>query len=68
MEAAVRSRTGSVLGRQTILKLYHFPGQKRTPITEELGIAGAPNLCKVSTKSKRFITEKPAMGLALHLY
>lgn len=46
MEAVVKSRTGSILGKHSILKMYFFPGQKTT--SDHVPIAGAPHVCKVS--------------------
>jgi hypothetical protein len=45
MEAVVKSRNGSVLGKRSILKMYFFPGQKTT--SDHAPIPGAPHVCKV---------------------
>jgi protein-tyrosine phosphatase len=45
MEAVVKSRTGSILGKHSILKMYFFPGQKTT--SDHVPIVGAPHVCKV---------------------
>jgi hypothetical protein len=45
MEAVVKARNGSVLGKHTILKMYFFPGQKTT--SDHMPIHGAPHVCKV---------------------
>jgi len=46
MEAVVKSRSGSILGKHSILKMYFFPGQKTT--SDHVPITGAPHVCKVS--------------------
>jgi hypothetical protein len=46
MEAVVKSRNGSILGKHSILKMYFFPGQKTT--SDHVPINGAPHVCKVS--------------------
>lgn len=45
MEAVVKSRNGSILGKHSILKMYFFPGQKTT--SDHVPINGAPHVCKV---------------------
>ncbi|KAG0594286.1 hypothetical protein M758_UG064500 [Ceratodon purpureus] len=45
MEAVVKSRNGSILGKHSILKMYFFPGQKTT--SDHVPIDGAPHVCKV---------------------
>lgn len=45
MEAVVKSRNGSILGKHSILKMYFFPGQKTT--SDHVPITGAPHVCKV---------------------
>lgn len=45
MEAVVKARNGSVLVKQSILKMYFFPGQKTT--SSYVNIDGAPHVCKV---------------------
>ncbi|KAL2634189.1 hypothetical protein R1flu_005668 [Riccia fluitans] len=45
MEAIVKSRIGSVLGKRAILKMYFFPGQKTS--SDHLQIPGAPHVVKV---------------------
>ena len=45
MEAIVKARNGSVLGKQSILKMYFFPGQKKT--SDYADIPGAPHVYKV---------------------
>lgn len=49
MEAVVKSRNGSVLGKRSILKMYFFPGQKTT--SDHAPIPGAPHVCKVCVVS-----------------
>ncbi|KAL9435401.1 hypothetical protein AB3S75_021637 [Citrus x aurantiifolia] len=44
MEAIVRARNGSVLGKGTILKMYFFPGQRTS---SHIQIHGAPHVYKV---------------------
>lgn len=44
MEALVRTRNGSVLGKGSILKMYFFPGQR---ISSHIQIHGAPHVYKV---------------------
>ncbi|KAI4378225.1 hypothetical protein MLD38_015734 [Melastoma candidum] len=44
MDAFVKSRNGSVLGKGSILKMYFFPGQKTS---SHIPIQGAPHLFKV---------------------
>lgn len=44
MEATVRVRNGSVLGKGSILKMYFFPGQRTS---SHIQIHGAPNVYKV---------------------
>ncbi|KAF8008217.1 hypothetical protein BT93_K2020 [Corymbia citriodora subsp. variegata] len=44
MEAIVKSRNGSVLGKGSILKMYFFPGQRTS---SHIQIHGAPNVYKV---------------------
>lgn len=44
MEAIVKSRNGSVLGKGSILKMCFFPGQKTSSYIQ---IRGAPNVFKV---------------------
>ncbi|XP_010544899.1 PREDICTED: paladin-like [Tarenaya hassleriana] len=44
MESIVNDRSGSVLGKGSILKMYFFPGQRTS---SNMQIHGAPNLCKV---------------------
>ena len=46
MEAVVKSRNGSILGKHSILKMYFFPGQKTT--SDHVPINGAPHVCKAS--------------------
>lgn len=45
MEAFVKARNGSVLGKRSILKMYFFPGQKKT--SDYADIPGAPHVYKV---------------------
>ncbi|CAM6102777.1 unnamed protein product [Calypogeia fissa] len=45
MEAIVKARIGSVLGKRTILKMYFFPGQKTS--ADHVKINGAPHIFKV---------------------
>ncbi|KAG6550760.1 hypothetical protein Mapa_007664 [Marchantia paleacea] len=45
MEAIVKARIGSVLGKRAILKMYFFPGQKTT--SDHVQIPGAPHVFKV---------------------
>jgi hypothetical protein len=45
MEAVVKARSGSVLVKRSILKMYFFPGQKTS--SEYIDIEGAPHVCKV---------------------
>ncbi|KAJ7298358.1 hypothetical protein O6H91_03G019600 [Diphasiastrum complanatum] len=48
IEATINARNGSVLGKGSILKVYFFPGQKKTVSIDGIpGIPGAPNICKV---------------------
>eukprot|EP01018_Ginkgo_biloba_P008621 Gb_04877 [translate_table: standard] len=49
MEAIVKARNGSVLGKRSILKMYFFPGQRRTSTYAD--IPGAPNVYKVTRRS-----------------
>lgn len=51
MEAIVKSRSGSVLGKGSILKMYFFPGQK---MSSHLQIHGAPNVYEVHVFYFRF--------------
>jgi hypothetical protein len=44
MEAIVKARNGSVLGKGSILKMYFFPGQKRS---STINFCGAPQVFKV---------------------
>ncbi|KAF0922499.1 hypothetical protein E2562_037404 [Oryza meyeriana var. granulata] len=44
MEAIVKARNGSVLGKGSILKMYFFPGQKRS---SSINFSGAPHVFKV---------------------
>ncbi|KAF6164665.1 hypothetical protein GIB67_035100 [Kingdonia uniflora] len=44
MEAIVKSRNGSVLGKGSILKMYFFPGQRTS---SHIQIRGAPHVNKV---------------------
>lgn len=44
MEAIVKARNGSVLGKGSILKMYFFPGQRTS---SNLQIHGAPHVYKV---------------------
>ncbi|XP_028770949.1 paladin isoform X2 [Neltuma alba] len=44
MEAIVKDRNGSVLGKGSILKMYFFPGQRTS---SHIQIHGAPNVYKV---------------------
>eukprot|EP00268_Persea_americana_P018041 TRINITY_DN18855_c0_g1_i4.p1 TRINITY_DN18855_c0_g1~~TRINITY_DN18855_c0_g1_i4.p1 ORF type:complete len:1287 (-),score=280.78 TRINITY_DN18855_c0_g1_i4:321-4181(-) len=44
MEAIVRARNGSVLGKGSILKMYFFPGQRTS---SKIQIHGAPHVYKV---------------------
>ena len=45
MEAIVKDRNGSVLGKGSILKMYFFPGQRTS---SSIQIHGAPHVFKVS--------------------
>lgn len=49
MEAIVKARNGSVLGKGFILKAYFFPGQRTS---SHLQIDGAPHVYKVHLKFK----------------
>lgn len=44
MEAIVKARNGSVLGKGSILKMYFFPGQRTS---SHIQIHGAPHVFKV---------------------
>lgn len=44
MEAIVKDRNGSVLGKGSILKMYFFPGQRTS---SHIQIHGAPHVYKV---------------------
>lgn len=44
MEARVRARNGSVLGKGSILKMYFFPGQKKST---SMNFHGTPHVFKV---------------------
>lgn len=44
MEASVKVRSGSVLGKGCILKMYFFPGQRTS---SHIQIHGAPHVYKV---------------------
>lgn len=44
MEAMVKARSGSVLGKGSILKMYFFPGQKTSSC---IPFEGAPHIYKV---------------------
>ncbi|KQK14315.1 paladin [Brachypodium distachyon] len=44
MEAIVKARNGSVLGKGSILKMYFFPGQRRS---SSMNFRGAPHVIKV---------------------
>lgn len=44
MEAIVKGRNGSVLGKGSILKMYFFPGQRTS---SHIQIHGAPHVYKV---------------------
>lgn len=44
MEAVVKARNGSVLGKGSILKMYYFPGQRTS---SNIQIHGAPHVYKV---------------------
>ena len=44
MEAVVKARNGSVLGKGSILKMYFFPGQRTS---SDIQIHGAPHVYKV---------------------
>ncbi|KAL6968755.1 hypothetical protein U1Q18_034548, partial [Sarracenia purpurea var. burkii] len=46
MEAIVKGRNGSVLGKGSILKMYFFPGQR---ISSNIQIHGAPHVYKVDS-------------------
>ncbi|KAH7442546.1 hypothetical protein KP509_03G093600 [Ceratopteris richardii] len=45
MEAVVKARNGSVLVKRSILKMYFFPGQRKS--SGSISIEGAPHFCKV---------------------
>ena len=49
MEAIVKTRNGSVLGKGAILKMYFFPGQITS---SHIQIHGAPHVFKVCSKEK----------------
>lgn len=44
MEALVNARSGSVLGKGSILKMYFYPGQRTS---SRMQIPGAPHVYKV---------------------
>lgn len=44
MEAIIKNRSGSVLGKGSILKMYFFPGQRTS---SHIQIHGAPHVYKV---------------------
>jgi hypothetical protein len=44
MEAIVKARSGSVLGKGSILKMYFFPGQRRS---SSMNFRGTPHVIKV---------------------
>jgi hypothetical protein len=44
MEAIVKARSGSVLGKGSILKMYFFPGQRRSC---SMNFRGTPHVIKV---------------------
>lgn len=52
MESIVNERSGSVLGKGSILKMYFFPGQRTS---SRLQINGAPHVYKVGFKEMRFL-------------
>ncbi|KAJ7557303.1 hypothetical protein O6H91_05G121100 [Diphasiastrum complanatum] len=45
IEATIKHRNGAVLGKGSILKVYFFPGQKKTASNDE--IPGTPHICNV---------------------
>ncbi|KAH9319094.1 hypothetical protein KI387_020863 [Taxus chinensis] len=45
MEAIVKARNGSILGKRSILKMYFFPGQEKT--STYVDVPGAPHVYKV---------------------
>jgi len=49
MEAIVKSRNGSVLGKGSILKKYFFPGQRTS---SHIQIDGAPPVYKVCCRTR----------------
>lgn len=51
MEATVRVRNGSVLGKGSILKMYFFPGQRTS---SHIQIQGAPHVYKVCLHLKLY--------------
>uniref|UniRef100_A0A7I4E3I3 Paladin n=1 Tax=Physcomitrium patens TaxID=3218 RepID=A0A7I4E3I3_PHYPA len=68
MEAVVKSRNGSILGKHSILKMYFFPGQKTT--SDHVPITGAPHVCKVEgfpVHSMATPTIEGAKGVLSHL-
>lgn len=48
MEAIVKARNGSVLGKGSILKMYFFPGQRTS---SHIQIHGAPHVYEVCSCS-----------------
>jgi hypothetical protein len=52
MEAFVKARSGSVLGKGSILKMYFFPGQRTS---SHIQIHGAPHVYKVSLHDHPFV-------------
>lgn len=46
MEAIVKARNGSILGKGSIIKTYFFPGQRTS---SHIRIHGAPHVFKVTT-------------------
>ena len=60
MEAIVKDRKGSVLGKGCILKMYFFPGQRTS---SHIQIHGAPNVCKVQRILSLLIAKKDVITL-----
>lgn len=54
MEAIVKDRNGSVLGKGCILKMYFFPGQRTS---SHIQIHGAPNVYKVPDVFYTYMTK-----------
>ncbi|KAA3471474.1 paladin-like [Gossypium australe] len=64
MEAIVKTRNGSVLGKGSILKMYFFPGQRTS---SHIQIHGAPHVFKVCSKVNNFLQKCQTWTTSIHL-